>query len=435
MSQVWAVHAGWLIPVSGPPQRHGFLVIAGDRIAGLGPSIPEPYRDACRVCLDLRDAIVLPGLVNAHTHLDLGGMATVRRNATVPPAFCDWLRQVVAYRRTSAQQDWRAAVRQGLEQSLRCGVTLLGDVTADGGSLEEIVRSPVQAVVFHEVLGLTKARAKQTWEQACAWLSRRDSWPNVRQGLSPHAPYSVRRGLFRLALHRCQQDNLRLMTHVAETPEEAELLDRHRGPLRDFLETLGAWDEAGLLRGTERLRQLLNRDRQVIWVHCNYLVQPPPGYVVWCPRTHAWFGHPRHRFAEWMNRGSVVALGTDSLASSPDLDLLAEARFVYKHYPEVQAPAVIRMATMSGAEVLGWADSVGTLEAGKLADWIAIRVPQAQWEKLEANPEDAVLRHPWPVTDVCVGGKLLIWEGRAVADNENRPESAARGDGWPTPDG
>src|SRR5262249_8321392 len=144
-----------------------------------------------------------------------------------------------------------------------------------------------------------------------------------------------------------------IATHLAETQAERELLRSHSGSFVSFLKDLNAWDPSGPVVEPEEIVSLLPHGT---FVHCNYLDRATPftpgkGLVI-CPRTDAAFGHPHHPFPEMLRRGARVAIGTDSLASNPDLDILAEARFLRRQYPEVEPATLLRMLTLSGAEAL-----------------------------------------------------------------------------------
>lgn len=186
--------------------------------------------------------------------------------------------------------------------------------------------------------------------------------------------------------------------HLAESPAEEELLTYRVGPFVPFLRQLGAWDGADLIRSWRlAFTSWSNFARHpILVVHANYLpIDSDIGTtqsIVYCPRTHAAFGHPRHPFREFQARGVRVALGTDSLASNPDLDLLAEARFVHSIRPEVPCDELLRMATLTGAEALGWADETGSLEVGKSADFVAL--PLANRDA--ADPYDLIFGEDLP---------------------------------------
>jgi cytosine/adenosine deaminase-related metal-dependent hydrolase len=174
--------------------------------------------------------------------------------------------------------------------------------------------------------------------------------------------------------------------HLAESPEEMELLSSGTGPLRTLLEDLGAWD-GGLVRpGTrplEYLRLLATADRALV-IHGNYLDDEEIGFLaahaermaaVYCPRSHEWFGHRPYPLEKMLAAGAVVALGTDGRSSSPDLSLWAEMRAVARRHPSVPLSRVLEMGTIQGARALGWAADIGSLVPGKQADLTIVALP------------------------------------------------------------
>jgi cytosine/adenosine deaminase-related metal-dependent hydrolase len=167
--------------------------------------------------------------------------------------------------------------------------------------------------------------------------------------------------------------------HLAEAAAEQELLVLRRGPFVAFLQAMDAWAPDGLAEDLGHVLRLLNGRSPTLLIHCNFLPPQDPipanACVVYCPRTHAAFGHPPHPFREFLKRGIRVALGTDSLASNPDLDILAEMRFLHARHPDVPGDQVLRMGTLSGAEALGWGDETGSLAPGKSADLVVLPLP------------------------------------------------------------
>jgi cytosine/adenosine deaminase-related metal-dependent hydrolase len=149
-----------------------------------------------------------------------------------------------------------------------------------------------------------------------------------------------------------------------------------RGAFVPFLRDLDVWAPEGLAEDTRHVLNLLNGLSPTLLVHCNYLSPsasiPPNCTIIYCPRTHSAFGHVPHPFRHFLQRGIRVALGTDSLASNPDLSILAEMRHLHRLYPGVPGDVLLRMATLWGAEALGWADETGSLEAGKSADLLVV---------------------------------------------------------------
>jgi cytosine/adenosine deaminase-related metal-dependent hydrolase len=363
MPDVLSVTARWLFPATAPPLERGILVLAGERIVGVEPNGTR------KADIDFGNAAIMPGLVNAHTHLDLTGMHGL---SPPSPDFPGWLRQVIAHRRTQSTDDVAASIREGLAESLQNGTTLIGDISSDGASWAELVEAPIRAVVFREMLGLPKDRAERAWQAAQQWLGACESTPTCRPGLSPHAPYSARVSLIKAAA----QSGLPVTIHLAESAAERELLEEHAGPFVPFLQELGVWDPVGLANSPEHVLRLAHGAGPTLFAHGNFLAATAPvpqtATVVYCPRTHAAFGHPQHPFRDWIARGVRVALGTDGLASNPDLSVLTEMRFLRADCPDVPGDVLLRLATVNGAEALGWADECGSLEAGKSADFVVV---------------------------------------------------------------
>jgi cytosine/adenosine deaminase-related metal-dependent hydrolase len=404
MTDEWSVTARWLFPVDRPPIPDGILTLQGERIAAVEP------RGARKADLDLGNVAILPGLVNAHTHLDLGAL---RGELPPPDDFTQWLRAVVNYRRNSSVAEWQQAIQAGIEESIAAGTTLVGDISSGGLSREVLAHSPLRSVIFYELLGLRRPRARQAAAELKVWLHQGSPEPRCRLALSPHAPYSVRRSLFRLSAKWATRSALPVAIHLAESTAESELLRDHRGPLRDFLEEVEAWDESGLVANLAEIMNPLELHSLVLYIHANYL--PPSLWqlysntsIVFCPRTHAYFRHERHPFREMMEFGAKVCLGTDSLASNPDLSILEEMRFVWRGTAGgIAGPDLLAMGTLNGARGLGWQTEVGSLTSGKSADWITIPLPNAE----PGDPHDLLFDSCERVRDVVTSGRWLIRAG------------------------
>jgi cytosine/adenosine deaminase-related metal-dependent hydrolase len=379
--------ARWVFPVSGPPLAGGTVTIRGDRIESVDPAgtrTPD---------VDFGSAAIIPGLVNAHTHLDLTGA----RGAVPPgPDFVGWLRQVIVHRRNQQTAD----IQAGLEESLRFGTTLIGDIAGGGSSWSALADAPVWAVCFREVLCLPHTRVMSAWAEVVEWANAHPDTPTCRAGISPHAPYSVHKALIEAAARLWP-----VCIHLAETTAERELLERQSGPFVPFLRDLGVWDPSGLAPSWEWIIWKASRAPAALFAHGNYLPPethlPPNATVVFCPRTHAAFGHPPHPFRELMTNGVRVALGTDSLASNPDLDVLAEARFIHDRYPDVPGDQLLRMATLNGAEALGFGRITGSLEAGKSADLVVVPLADVGASK----PHELLFAED-------TGARKAMWRGR-----------------------
>jgi cytosine/adenosine deaminase-related metal-dependent hydrolase len=382
--------ARWVFPVAGPPLAGGTVTVRGHAIAAVEP------RGARTPDEDLGNVAIIPGLVNAHTHLDLSG-ARGLIPPTDPEHFTDWLRGVIAYRRTRTPEQVQADIRAGLAECLHHGTTLIGDIAAGGASYPAVSGAATRAVLFWEVIGLSRERydavlAEFGTKAGLSWFDdpSPDAYlatPLCRWACSPHAPYS--------ANHDAARGQLYLGSaaiHLAESPAELELLATKSGPFVPFLQQLGVWNPAALRAG---LRDFVVAHPKSIppalYVHCNYLPPDVPfapvQTVVYCPRTHAAFGHPPHPFRGFLARGVRVCLATDGLASNPDLDVLAEARFVRSRDPDFPGEQLLRMVTLAGAEALGWSNECGSLEPGKSADLVAVPLP----DRDAADPHELLL--------------------------------------------
>jgi aminodeoxyfutalosine deaminase len=407
-SEPWTLTARWLIPVDAPPLERGTVTIHGDRIVAVQPNgVHTPD-------VDLGNTALLPGLVNAHAHLDLSGL-----RGKCPPTtdFTAWLRGVIRHRRGQTPEAIAVDVGTALQECFRYGITLIGDIAGAGTSQADLVHDSWRTVVFREVLGLSEERARHAWEEVVAnmQLPAGGSWRdgNSRTGLSPHAPYSVHSTLFQRIAGRARNERFPVAIHLAETREELQLLEQHQGPFVPFLTELGVWEPQGLCSSLAEILAAYSGGGPVLFVHCNYLDSaapiPPNATIIYCPRTHAAFGHPPHPFREFLARGVRIALGTDSLASNPDLDILAEARFVYARNPDFPAATLLRMITLSGAEALGWADETGSLTPGKSADLVVLPL----LTEATSDPQRLVLESSLPVQKTLFRG---AWRAGSASD-------------------
>jgi cytosine/adenosine deaminase-related metal-dependent hydrolase len=391
-ADVRTLTARWVFPASSPPLDRGTVTVRGEKIEAVEP---HGLRTADE---DLGNVALIPGLVNAHTHLDLSG-ARGLIPPTDPDHFTDWLKGVIAYRRGRSEADTLADIEAGLAECLRCGTTLIGDIASEGKSWDAVSAAKTRAVVFHEFIGMSVERAREFWFKLQTLGKTCPPTPTTRAAVSPHAPYSVRCDQFRsLAWNGWQ-----MTTHVAESPAEVELVASKSGPFEQFLRDVGAWEPGWVTPSFDWLLWRTRRSPSVLFAHCNYLPATAEIWsnqsVVYCPRTHAAFGHPPHPFRDFLARGVRVCLGTDSLASNPDLDILAEARFVHAKYPDFPGEQLLKMVTLSGAEALGWADECGSLEPGKSADVVV--VPLAD---VEGDPHELLFAN-------TPGDRRTMWRG------------------------
>jgi cytosine/adenosine deaminase-related metal-dependent hydrolase len=400
------IRARYVATMAGPILENAGILIEQGRVLAVGRADDLPAADARWV--EYPSSIVIPGLVNAHTHLELTAVGQLPR----PASFVDWILALRAGAMAVLGDAARVAesARRGLADSLRFGVTTVGDITLNPLVTREVLRdSPIRGVSFGEVLGMA-GRIGQMEERLGAAVSQAFDREDFRAGIEPHAPYSLDLAGYRRCLEEARSRGLPLATHLAETPDEGEFLARHTGEFRRLWDALGGWTEGvsraegGPIRAMQGIGLL---DYPAVLAHVNYvddeelsILAGGRASVVYCPRTHAYFGHRPHRFTEMLARGINVAIGTDSAASSPDLDLMEDLRLVHRQRPDVAVETLFEMATVRGARALGMADRVGTIEVGTVADLCVFEVGAGE-------PLREVLERGARPEGVWVGGVLL----------------------------
>jgi cytosine/adenosine deaminase-related metal-dependent hydrolase len=372
----FSLTARWIFPVAGPPIAGGGITIRGERIV----EVSERPADGA---IDLGDVAILPGFVNAHTHLEFSDLtAPLGERGTPLPT---WIRQVIAARGgrgadpASQMAASAAAISQGLAESARCGVTTLGEIATSGWGPAMLENAPLDLNVFYELIGLRADRVDERLADAEEFVTRALVAARWHGGLSPHAPYSVHPELLVGIARLAAANHLPLAMHVAESREELQLLATGGGPFHDLLQALGAWDPEAISLDSRPIDylQVLALALRALVIHGNYLDLAERAFLaehagrmslVYCPRTHSYFEHERYPLVELLSAGVRVAIGTDSRASNPDLSLLAELRHVAAKHPEIRLADVLELGTLAGAQALGQDHEVGSLTAGKLAN-------------------------------------------------------------------
>jgi cytosine/adenosine deaminase-related metal-dependent hydrolase len=332
--------------------------------------------------IDWGSALILPGLVNAHTHLELTRLHGQLTNFT---SFTDWVSQLIRIRQPWTREEYVQSTRQGAKMALAAGTTLVGDVSASGASWEALKLEKLRKVVFEEVRSPVPELAAEKILELEQQLDSIRTDELLSIGISPHAPYSVSEELYLAAYALARRRGLLLALHVAETEGEVEFLLTGTGEFEKFLMAKGVlvanWKPPGLAPITyfEKLKIL---HQPALLIHCNYLdknsmaiILRSRSSVVYCPRSHAFFGHKKHPVRELMDLGVNVALGTDSLASNDSLSILDEMRFLFEKRRDLRTDEIFRMATLNGAAALGFQGFLGRLRRGHWADLTIVDLP------------------------------------------------------------
>lgn len=311
-----------------------------------------------------------------------------------------------------------------MQQSVRAGTTALGEIAQPGrplGPFEAtgleatgLEAAGLEATVFLELIAPTADRIAGLLQQAPPHARSGDPAGNWRPGLSPHAPYSVLDELFEAAVRLSADARVPIAFHLAESREEIQLLAGGSGPLAEAFEELGTCDPKLFAPGRRPLDYLrhLTKAHRTLVVHGNYLDDEEIALladhaarmaVVYCPRTHAYFRHDPYPLQKMLAAGVTVALGTDSRASSPDLSVLEEMRWVSRHHPHVARDVVLQLGTIRGAAALGRRDEIGSLEPGTYADLAAVALPDHD----AADPHELLFDSDQPVVATWYRGKRI----------------------------
>jgi cytosine/adenosine deaminase-related metal-dependent hydrolase len=379
------LRARWILSIVDRPLLNGWIALDRGRVAAVGRAGASlPFRDDAPL-VDLGAMAVLPPLVNAHTHLELAWMA-----GKVPPAssFIAWVRQMMAARRTAmpSPADVDAAIDTAIAAHRSTGTGLVGDVSNTLASVAALRNSPLSGVVFHELIRLRARDADAVLEAGLDAVARQGPSTRVPVSLAPHAPYSVSPQLFqgiRSALGR--MPFLPSTVHLGESPEEIEFLAHGTGPWRQLLEDLGAWDpewQPPRCGPAEYLQRMGVLGPRLLVVHgCHFTeadlsrIVATGATVVTCPRSNRFVGAGDPPASLFYRSGVRVAVGTDSLASVPDLNLFEELAALRRLAPDVPPARLLDSATREGARALGREGEMGTIEPGRSGALLAVDLP------------------------------------------------------------
>jgi 5-methylthioadenosine/S-adenosylhomocysteine deaminase len=429
----------WVVPVAQPSIENGAVEVKNGRIHYVGPASHAPPGELT----DLGDCALMPGLVNAHAHLEL----TAMRGFLEDLPFRRWIIRLTRARQEVMTTDrLLASARLGIAEGLLAGITTYAD-TSESGVVHQAMREMgVRGVMFVEVFGPQSEQAGPALKDLTGRVSdlRARDTPLVRTGISPHAPFSVSDALFTGAAQMAVADKLPIAVHAAESEAEQQLVAEAEG---DFAEALRARAISVVPRGTSTI-SLLDRTRVLrakpLLIHCVRVdaedlrrIADNGCTIAHCPASNAKLGHGYADLSAMLNAGVVVGLGTDSVASNNRMDVLEEARLavliaraVHRRYDLIPAAAAIALATQGGARALGLDAEVGTLEAGKAADLAAFPLDGLHVQPMQ-DPESALVfaTSGRGARLVVVNGEVLVQNGRLVRDIADSVETVRQAAG------
>lgn len=403
------IRAHTVVPMSAPPFEDGAVVVnAQGRIEAVGP-FAELSRDwPAEEVLDLGQQALLPGLINAHCHLDYTSM----RNAIDPQkSFTRWISRINALKRQMTDEDYLQSIADGFAEARAWGTTTVCNLEAFPELLPRLPPPPIRTWWFLELIDIrNRIHTEALAEGTRAFFEGREDWLGGF-GLNPHAPYTASPELYRLCNACGERFDMPLTTHIAESTEEESMFRRGEGEMFDFLQKLGRkMDDCG------RQSSFSNAVRNSLigpgWLlaHANELdaedlalISATPGdwHIVHCPRSHAFFRHHPFPWRQLEELGVSISLGTDSLASNDSLSLFAELQSAKKASPWLTSETLVRTVTTRPARALRKTGELGELLPGAHADMIAIPYPGTA-----PDVYDAIIENRSPIKWMMLDGKL-----------------------------
>ena len=413
------IRAGTVVTMDGPPIENGAVAASGGRITNVGKFSDISATNSGEQIVDLGEQALLPGLINAHCHLDYTCL-----RGKIPPSksFTEWIRAINAEKANLSPEDYIRSINDGFAEAKRFGTMTLANLTGFPELIRRI-KSLVRTWWFAELIDVgDPSRANEVVDLAVEKLKSGEHW-----GLAPHAPFTASANLYRRCVEIAQRENVLLTTHLAESREEASMFQEGSGPLYDFLKEIGRnMSACGRQTPVGHFLSIVGRGSanrsepdgrsQAIEVNRPYLVahlnevtesdfnlleRPAKNFsIIHCPRSHAYFGHSPFQFHKLRKGGLNICLGTDSLASNEDLSLFAEMQAFQKRFPNVSAEEIVKMVTTNSARALRQENSLGKVRSGFVADLIA--VPCAG----STSALEEIVAFDRPVSWSMVGGQV-----------------------------
>lgn len=378
--------AQYLVTANAPPVEGGAFVVHSDQIVAVG-SLTEVKRSYPAVeVVDFPEAILTPLLVNGHTHLELTDYPDWNRDAAreAPSNFVDWILHLIKIKQTLSETDYRLSLQHGIEQSLAAGTGAVGDILSRYGLRDIYDQALLSGLVFLETLGQDPEKIGKISRRLHQALE--DKWSgSVTLGASPHSPYTISRDYLTRIYSWCRSNGRHCTTHLAESAEEVQFVEKSCGDLAGRFYPYVGWEEyippASGLRPVEYLDRTGGLFPENLLVHGVQLndteiatLAEKNMSLVLCPRSNARLNVGRAPAGKLQQAGVKLALGTDSLSSCDSLSIWDEMAFAHRWFGgELDAPTLFRMATLGGAEVLGLEAGIGSLEVGKSASFQVLR--------------------------------------------------------------
>jgi cytosine/adenosine deaminase-related metal-dependent hydrolase len=427
-------HARWVLPITARPIEDGVVAVDGDRIAWVGPRSDAPAGES----KELGEAVLLPGLVNAHTHLELTALRGFLENLD----FARWITRLQGVKKAVFDRErFLDAARFGVREGLTYGVTTYADTCDSGVVIDALHEAGVRGIMFQEVFGPDPASAAVSMtelEDKVLKLRTRQT-ALVRLGVSPHAPYTVSDALYRAVAEFAERNNLPIAVHIAEGQDEHQLVVSGTGMWADALKRRNLAVAPRARSCIDLLARTRVLERKPLLIHCVRVDDADIGLaatagcgVAHCPVSNAKLGHGIAPLIAMQDAGLAVGLGSDSMASNNQMDMLAESRAAVLaqrasqgRHDVLNAGAALALATIGGARALGLEDHIGSLEPGKFADLAAFPLSTIRGPVHDPAAALVFALPGTPASLVTVAGRELVLRSELVAPDNGLTDRIA----------
>lgn len=366
------------------PLDNRAVVIQGKTILAIGPVTKKIKKYAGHHVYHLDNAVLMPGLINLHTHLELPPlMDTIRARR-----FSDWVLNLINAKKKLDNKDYTFASQENINSLIRAGTTTVGEICTHNISPALLKQSGLRALVFHEIISMGTRDKRFENSKFIIQSSKEEQLLSlIHRGLSPHTPYTVSETVLRQIKKSAEKHGSKLCMHVAESKDEIRLLLEKKSGL-EKLYNFANWDLACAPKGSssiEYLKRISLLSPNLLVVHAVHasdndikLLKKFKVPIAHCPRSNNETRVGRMPLKKFLDAGITVGLGTDSLASTPSLNMWDEMRYAYKIHKKdgITAKDIFYLATIGGAKALGMDKEIGTLEPGKKADLIVVPLPK-----------------------------------------------------------
>jgi cytosine/adenosine deaminase-related metal-dependent hydrolase len=395
-----------VVTMDGPPIENGAVAIDGPTITSVG-TFREIAAQNTGEILDLGEQALLPGLINAHCHLDY----TILRGKIPPQSpFVDWIGRINACKAALSEENYLVSIAEGFAEAKRFGTTSIVNLEGCPQLIEKIGRGQIRTWWCPEMIDAReKIDVERTFDGFRSSVSSRED-PAGGIGLAPHSLYTASSNLYRECSGLARRDNLLLTTHLAESSEEMEMFRDGGGPLFDFMKALGRpMEDCGKATPLSLLLFREKLDERWIVAHLNELTENDFDllarerfHIAHCPGSHRYFGRAAFPLDRLRSLGFNICLGTDSLASNSSLSLFDEMRGLQRTAPLLSPHDLLKMVTTNPASALGQAMSLGRVRSGYCADLISLPLSVS-----DADPLEQIVAFDRPVRWMMIDGKRV----------------------------